>query len=83
MKKKFFGVVIIAAIALAAGWNFNQSKHEMFLSDLALANVEALAYGEESTMPECVSIGCRFNPSWDCFGFSNGVPVNCYYRRGQ
>lgn len=46
MKKKIFGAVIIAAMALAAGWNFNQSKNEVALSDLALANVEALASGE-------------------------------------
>ena len=46
MKKKIFGAVLIAAMALAAGWNFNQSKNEVVLSDLALANVEALASGE-------------------------------------
>ena len=46
MKKKIFGVALIAAMAVAAGWNFNQSKNETQLSDLALANVEALARGE-------------------------------------
>lgn len=46
MKKKIFGAALIAAMALAAGWNFNQSKNEVNLSDLALANVEALASGE-------------------------------------
>lgn len=46
MKKKIFGVALIAAMAVAAGWNFNQSKNEVELSDLALANVEALARGE-------------------------------------
>lgn len=40
--KKLFGIIAIVAIA-AAGWNFNQSKNEVELSDLALANVEALA----------------------------------------
>lgn len=43
MKKKIVGVAIIAAMAVAAGWNFNQSKNEVELSDLALANIEALA----------------------------------------
>lgn len=38
---------IIATIAIAAGWNFNQGKNEIALSDLALANVEALAGGED------------------------------------
>ena len=46
MKKKIFGVALIAIMAVAAGWNFNQSKNETQLSDLALANVEALARGE-------------------------------------
>ena len=48
MKKKIFGVALIAAMAVAAGWNFNQSKNEVELSDLALANVEALARNEGS-----------------------------------
>ena len=43
MKKKIFGAVLITAMAVTAGWNFNQSKNETQLSDLALANVEALA----------------------------------------
>ncbi|MBP8628435.1 MAG: hypothetical protein KBI04_07570 [Paludibacteraceae bacterium] len=47
MKKKIIGSVLIAAIAVAAGWNFNQSKKEVDLSDLALANVEALAACEK------------------------------------
>lgn len=46
MKKKIFGVALIATMAVAAGWNFNQSKNEVELSDLALANIEALAYDE-------------------------------------
>lgn len=48
MKKKLIGVAVIAAIAVTAGWNFNQSKNEMKLNDIALANVEALASGEGS-----------------------------------
>lgn len=51
MKKKIFGVAIIAAMALAAGWNFNQSKNEVELSDLALANIEALARYEDDYCP--------------------------------
>ncbi|MFY1613952.1 NVEALA domain-containing protein [Macellibacteroides fermentans] len=46
MKKKIFGAALIAAMAITAGWNFNQSKNEVELSDLALANVEALANDE-------------------------------------
>ena len=49
MKKKIFGAALIAAMAITAGWNFNQSKNEVELSDLALANVEALANDESGT----------------------------------
>ena len=43
MKLKIFWAVLFTAIALAAGWNYSQSQDEIELSDLALANVEALA----------------------------------------
>lgn len=44
--KKLFGIIVIATIAVAASWNFNNSKNEVNLSDLTLANVEALAQSE-------------------------------------
>jgi hypothetical protein len=47
MKTKFFSIVFVAAIAVAAAWNVTQSKTEVELSDLALANVEALASEED------------------------------------
>lgn len=46
MKKKIFGAALIAAMAVAAGWNYQQNKQSVELSDLAKANVEALASGE-------------------------------------
>ena len=46
MGKKIFGVIAFAAIAVAAGWNYQQNKQNIKLSDLALENVEALASGE-------------------------------------
>ena len=46
MKLKIFWAALFTAIALAAGWNFSQSQNEMELSDLALANIEALANPE-------------------------------------
>ena len=49
MKKKILGAVLIAAMAVATSWNFNQSKNEMEFSDLALANIEALANNEGSS----------------------------------
>lgn len=44
--KKFIGITLIAVAAVTAGWNFSQTQNEVELSDLALANVEALARGE-------------------------------------
>lgn len=53
MKKKIFGVTLIAAMAVTAGWSFNQSKNEVELSDWALANVEALANNESGNF-DCI-----------------------------
>ncbi|KKB54436.1 hypothetical protein HMPREF1212_00149 [Parabacteroides sp. HGS0025] len=47
MKKKIFGVALIAAIAVTAGWNFSQNEENINLSDVALENIDALAiWGE-------------------------------------
>jgi hypothetical protein len=43
MKKKIFGVIAIVAIAAAAAWNVNCNSQSSKLSDISLANVEALA----------------------------------------
>lgn len=71
MKKQFIGTAFIAVMAIAASWNFNQSKNETKLSDLTLANVEALAQGEgsyklASEVYHSVSVG------------SDGSPVHAY-----
>ena len=76
MKKKIFGVALIAAMAVAAGWNFNQGKNEVDLSDLTLANVEALASGEGGS-------SCRWRTGhssatgWVAICDSYGVGDNC------
>ena len=47
MKKRVLSAaVIVAVVAIVAGWNYQQGKTDVKLSDLALANVEALADGE-------------------------------------
>ena len=46
MKKKLMGIVTIIAIAAGAGYNVYASRSNVKLSDLALANVEALARDE-------------------------------------
>ena len=49
MKKRILGTALLVAIAVAAGWNYQQNKQDVQLSDLALDNVEALARGESGT----------------------------------
>lgn len=62
MKKRFFYVLFGAAIVSAAAWNvgqsLNKSKHKMALNDVALANVEALAYELPEVTVTC-GISCR------------------------
>lgn len=41
--------VLSIALAAIAGWNIVESQNKIELSDLALANVEALAQGEGSS----------------------------------
>ena len=72
MKKKIFGVALIATMAVTAGWNFNQSKNEAVLSDLTLANVEALAQGE---LPDAMHYRVEGSPQRDCF---DGGKSFCY-----
>lgn len=67
MRKKIFGVAIMAAIAVTAGWNMSQNENEVKLSDLALGNVEALASGEGSG-------GYCSNPGYMCIiRYSDGT----------
>lgn len=54
MKKKILGIIIVAAIAIIAGHNVFMSDNNVHLSDLVLANVEALAQsGESSDSDKC------------------------------
>ena len=53
--KKTFGLLAAVAVVAAAGWSYQQSKQYDGMSELALANVEALATGE-SDIP---SIPCE------------------------
>ena len=49
-EKKIVSAVFVAAIAIAAGYTMKQNAEKNDFSDIALANVEALAraeYGEE------------------------------------
>ena len=56
MTKKIFGIIIIAVVAIVAGLNYQQGKTDVKLSDLALANVEALADGEVIIGVPCAQV---------------------------
>ena len=49
MKKKYYAALLAVVVIAFTGYNVYQSqKADAFLSDLAMANVEALANGELS-----------------------------------
>lgn len=48
MKKNFLKYGFVAAFALVAGYGVYASQQKVEMSDLAMANVEALAQGESS-----------------------------------
>ena len=74
MKKKFIRATFVAAIVMACGINvFNAQKSET-LSEIALANVEALANIE-------IDNGGGSSNSWDCW--SQQKPGYGYYRCGN
>lgn len=56
MGKKFFATLIVAVVAMFASYNIYQSQNKDSLSDLALANVEALAGGEIEIGVICVAV---------------------------
>ena len=76
MKKRIFGAALLIAIAVAAGWNYQQNKQDVQLSDLALENVEALAWDENKSnyhlfpCPSSSGNECRFKDSErpECYG---------------
>lgn len=49
MKKNILKATLVVAFALIAGMNVYNAQQSDVMSDLALANVEALASGESST----------------------------------
>lgn len=65
MKKKLFGVIVVAVVAIVAGYNVYLSQNETKLSDLVLANVEAFAWGGETGGPYYLR-PCPTRPGAEC-----------------
>jgi hypothetical protein len=74
MKRKVMTTAFVVAIAIVSGINvFNAQKTEV-LSDVALANVEALA-DDENRKP-CEDV-CFYYEGWKCTRIINGVSSVC------
>jgi hypothetical protein len=81
MKKKFFGIMIVAIITIIAGWNISRSINNSSLTDLALNNIEALADLEDTT--SCTLWGCISDYWYDCHVYVYGNYVRtCEHFRG-
>lgn len=62
--KKYLGIIaIVAIVATAAGWNYSHHQNGLELSDLALANIEALASNESTVGKYCL----YYEPLNNCF----------------
>jgi hypothetical protein len=73
MKKRVLSLLLVATIAVAAAWNFSQNQDEVELSDLALANVEALAQSE-GPAGTCYGTG----PGWTNQTCRGGGVICCW-----
>ncbi|MDH6312610.1 hypothetical protein M2137_001385 [Parabacteroides sp. PFB2-10] len=72
MKKRILSIVMVAVIAVTAGWNVYRSESKVALSDLGLANVEALASCEKLLGT------CWMNYStWECCDAGNYACAPC------
>ena len=69
-KKKLFGSIAILSIAAMTAFNVNVNSKEKGLSDVSLANVEALASNERPTTEDCKE-WCKTNYDWDCILVTN------------
>lgn len=70
MKKNILKVAFVAAFTMIAGYGVYATQNEVKLSDLALDNVEALAWGEWGDND------CRMNTiTWIC---AWGDGTGCY-----
>lgn len=76
-----FATLIVAVVAVFAGYNIYQSQSTVTLSEVALANVEALAQSEASGT--CYEV-CRPYYGWQCTRINGGVTTVCVqYRKNN
>ena len=67
MNKKILKVVFVSAFALVAGYSVYASQQKVEMSDLAMANIEALASGENNHSQKI----------WERYYRPDGTGYNC------
>ena len=74
MKKRIFKVLAVAAFTMVAGYNVYQSNNEAEgMSELLLANVEAIAASEIGSISDCDHY-CTVKPGYTCIvTFGGGI----------
>lgn len=69
-KKRIFGALVAVCVVVVSVCGIYHSHKSVSMSDLMLANVEALAL-TEITVPYIYG-GCVVNPWYDCYVFEMG-----------
>jgi hypothetical protein len=77
MKKIILGGIAVVVIAAVAAWNMGLNSQKSDLSDISLANVEALA--QESSSSHCNRL-CEEWPSTYCVLESPTSYIFCFYK---
>ena len=72
-KKRIFGALVAVCVVVVSVCGIYHSHKSVSMSDLMLANVEALADGE-GTMYDCYLGGCYANPWYNCWVYEMGFP---------
>jgi hypothetical protein len=87
MKKKILGGIAVFVIAVVAAWNVNLNSQKSDLSDISLANVEALASGESGGQPMDCYCYIQYNndgrPKTDQTYCGNCQAIVCTYWAGE
>lgn len=84
MKKKVVGTIVAIVIAIITGYNVYSSLNDSKLTDLTLANVEALANNTEPEYSyECSMYGCQYDFQYDCHVYQGYLLImTCVNSRG-
>ena len=78
MKKNFVKAIFVVAIVMVSGINMFSSQKSETLSEVALANVEALAADEDVDVCETYCYKCD---GWMCGRIYDGETTRCMNHR--